>query len=204
MSVYLIIFAVILKFGAVFAAMPDPIVGGVLAITIGMVSAVGLSTLQHVDMNSPRNLFIVGFSFLMGLSLPEYLAANPDIIQTGLPTLDQILTVLLRTSMFLGGLIGFILDNTIPGTPDERGLKRMQHVSSSCTSDDDGMNEEMKAEVTRLVNGCYNMPFGMSYIRKWTWTKYIPFSPTFLGFNLTCKRKYKFWKRLSNAAETQV
>lgn len=35
MSVYLIIFAVILKFGAVFAAMPDPIVGGVLAITIG-------------------------------------------------------------------------------------------------------------------------------------------------------------------------
>ena len=35
MSVYLIIFGVILKLGAVFAAMPEPIIGGVIAITIG-------------------------------------------------------------------------------------------------------------------------------------------------------------------------
>jgi len=28
---------------------------------------------------------------------------------------DQILTVLLSTSMFVGGLIGFVLDNTLPG-----------------------------------------------------------------------------------------
>ena len=29
--------------------------------------------------------------------------------------MDQILVVLLKTSMFVGGLAGFILDNTIPG-----------------------------------------------------------------------------------------
>ena len=29
--------------------------------------------------------------------------------------MDQILTVLLSTSMFVGGLIGFVLDNTLPG-----------------------------------------------------------------------------------------
>lgn len=34
---------------------------------------------------------------------------------TGVPELDQILTVLLTTEMFVGGLIAFILDNTIPG-----------------------------------------------------------------------------------------
>ena len=34
---------------------------------------------------------------------------------TGVQELDQILTVLLRTSMFVGGTVGFILDNTIPG-----------------------------------------------------------------------------------------
>jgi hypothetical protein len=28
---------------------------------------------------------------------------------------DQLLTVLLGTSMFVGGLVGFILDNTVPG-----------------------------------------------------------------------------------------
>jgi len=28
---------------------------------------------------------------------------------------DQIFTVLLSTSMFVGGVVGFILDNTVPG-----------------------------------------------------------------------------------------
>ena len=34
---------------------------------------------------------------------------------SGSEIVDQILTVLLSTSMFVGGLVGFILDNTIPG-----------------------------------------------------------------------------------------
>jgi hypothetical protein len=36
-------------------------------------------------------------------------------IQTGSSMLDQIITVLLSTSMFVALLLGFILDNTIPG-----------------------------------------------------------------------------------------
>ena len=27
----------------------------------------------------------------------------------------------------------------------------------------------------------YDLPFGMSQIRKWKWTRYLPFSPTFKG-----------------------
>ena len=34
----------------------------------------------------------------------------------GSDIVDQILTVLLGTSMFVGGFVGFVLDNTIPGT----------------------------------------------------------------------------------------
>lgn len=34
----------------------------------------------------------------------------------GVDELDQVLQVLLTTSMFVGGFFGFILDNTIPGT----------------------------------------------------------------------------------------
>jgi len=26
----------------------------------------------------------------------------------------------------------------------------------------------------------YDLPFGMKYIRKWKWARYIPFSPTFV------------------------
>lgn len=33
----------------------------------------------------------------------------------GVVELDQMLQVLLTTSMFVGGFFGFILDNTIPG-----------------------------------------------------------------------------------------
>ena len=36
-------------------------------------------------------------------------------VYKGSDEIDQILMVLLSTSMFVGGLAGFILDNTIPG-----------------------------------------------------------------------------------------
>lgn len=49
---------------------------------------VGISNLQFTDMNSTRNLFIVGFALYMGLSVPQYFssfdAANGHgVIQTG-------------------------------------------------------------------------------------------------------------------------
>lgn len=40
---------------------------------------------------------------------------NSDVIKTGSEFLDQLITILLSTSMFVAGFIGFILDNTVPG-----------------------------------------------------------------------------------------
>jgi len=37
------------------------------------------------------------------------------MILTGSEVVDQIFSVLLSTHMFIGGLTGFILDNTVPG-----------------------------------------------------------------------------------------
>ncbi|KFP08219.1 Solute carrier family 23 member 1, partial [Calypte anna] len=110
------------KFTALFASLPDPILGGMFCTLFGMITAVGLSNLQFVDMNSSRNLFVLGFAMFFGLTLPSYLDSHPKAINTGVPELDQILTVLLTTEMFVGGTIAFILDNTIPGTQEERGL----------------------------------------------------------------------------------
>lgn len=48
-----------------------------------MITAVGLSNLQLVDLNSSRNLFVLGFSMFFGLTLPAYLDAHPKSISTG-------------------------------------------------------------------------------------------------------------------------
>ncbi len=59
-------------------------VKGVYGCTIsGMIVAVGLSNLQYVDLNSSRNLFIIGFSFLVGMCIPQWMMANPTAIKTG-------------------------------------------------------------------------------------------------------------------------
>ena len=47
--------------------------------------------------------------------MPQWVRENAEAFNTGSEILDQILLVLLETSMFVAGLIGFILDNTIPG-----------------------------------------------------------------------------------------
>ena len=47
--------------------------------------------------------------------LPKWISANPGAINTGAEIFDQILKVLLETSMFVSGMLGFVLDNTIPG-----------------------------------------------------------------------------------------
>jgi len=51
----------------------------------------------------------------MGLTVPQWMKANAGVIKTGSIELDQILTVLLQTSMLIGGLLAFFFDNTIPG-----------------------------------------------------------------------------------------
>ena len=43
-------------------------------------------------------------------------------------TIDTILVTLGSTGMAVGAFIALLLDNTIPGTPEERGL---QHMKSS-------------------------------------------------------------------------
>ena len=63
----MIIIGMLNKVGALFSTIPTPIVGGVLCIMFGMITAVGLSNLQFVDLNSTRNLFVIGFSLFFAL-----------------------------------------------------------------------------------------------------------------------------------------
>jgi hypothetical protein len=44
-----------------------------------------------------------------------YIVKNEFHVFLGSDDLDQVLRVLLGTAMFVGGVLGFILDNTVPG-----------------------------------------------------------------------------------------
>ncbi|WAQ95015.1 S23A1-like protein [Mya arenaria] len=157
------------KFGALFATIPAPVIGGMFMVTFGMVTAVGITNLQYVDLNSSRNIFILGLSLFFGLSAPFWVANNPTAINTGSTVADQIFSVLLSTSMFVGGFIGFVLDNTIPGTPKERGLLDWRKLSS-------GTAESQNARMH-----IYDLPLIQTYLDNISWLKYVPFCPNFMN-----------------------
>ncbi|XP_029771689.1 solute carrier family 23 member 2 isoform X3 [Suricata suricatta] len=167
------------KFSALFASLPDPVLGALFCTLFGMITAVGLSNLQFIDLNSSRNLFVLGFSIFFGLVLPSYLRQNPLV--TGITGIDQVLNVLLTTAMFVGGCVAFILDNTIPGTPEERGIRKWKKGVGKGSKSLDGMES-------------YDLPFGMNIIKKYRCFSYLPISPTFAGYT---------WKGLGKSATSR-
>ncbi|XP_063962326.1 solute carrier family 23 member 1-like [Lytechinus pictus] len=196
MCIFLVGFGIFLKIGAAISTIPEPVIGGIVAILLGLVLSAGMSNLQFVDMNSPRNLFIVGFSITLGICLSDYLAKYPDAIQTGSATADQIISVLLGTSVFVTSVTCFFFDNTIRGTPAERGMGAMIQAGGD-DDDDDIDDDELKKEVSRLVREGYDFPYGMSLIRACKYTSKIPFCPTYTPTECSCIPKFRFWKRKS-------
>ncbi|MFT7624392.1 MAG: xanthine/uracil permease [Myxococcota bacterium] len=126
-AISLIILGIFGKFSAFFATLPQPVVGGLFCTLFGMIASVGLSNLQFVDLNSGRNLFIIGFALFMGLSLPVYFNENPPPQAEGfwLGVVD-VIWALGKSGMSVGAVIAFTLDNTVPGTDAERGLVAWQ------------------------------------------------------------------------------
>jgi nucleobase transporter 1/2 len=108
------------KFGALFTTIPQPIVGGMYCAMFGMITAVGLSSLQFVNLNSTRNLFVLGLAFFMGLSTPQYFSASPVAFEPA--WLASVVNTLGQTGMAVGAFVALVLDNTVPGTDEERGL----------------------------------------------------------------------------------
>uniref|UniRef100_A0A3P8X4Y8 Si:dkey-106n21.1 n=1 Tax=Cynoglossus semilaevis TaxID=244447 RepID=A0A3P8X4Y8_CYNSE len=165
-GILMIVLGIFGKFGAVFITIPDPVIGGMFLVMFGMIAAVGISNLQYVDLNSSRNLLILGFSTFSGLVLPTWFHSNPGIIDTGQIELDQVIVVLFTTHMFIGGFFGFVLDNTIPGTAKERGINKwkvMGHEDSKSTCD----------------QSCYDIPFCNALLQRFKCFQYLPFLPSY-------------------------
>lgn len=173
----MILQGVISKFGAVFIIIPEPIVGGIFCVMFGMICAFGLSALQYVNLNSSRNLFILGLSMFFPLVLSKWLIKYPDTIQTGNSVADSVFTVLLSTTILVGGALGCLLDNIIPGNAKDRGLEAWAKEMELPDRATDKKTDEV-SDVEYTWN-TFDLPFGMSLLRRWKWTSYIPFLPTY-------------------------
>ncbi|KAJ1064983.1 hypothetical protein K5549_005792 [Capra hircus] len=110
------------RLAQLLTTIPLPMLGGMLGVTQAMVLSSGFSSFHLADIDSGRNVFIVGFSIFTALLLPRWFREAPVLLSTGWSPLDVLLRSLLTEPIFLAGLLGFLLENTISGTRLERGL----------------------------------------------------------------------------------
>ncbi|KAK5783089.1 nucleobase-ascorbate transporter 11 [Gossypium arboreum] len=140
-ALFLILFSVVGKVGAILASIPLSLAAAILCFMWALVVAVGLSTLQYTQTASFRNITIVGVSLFLGLSIPAYFqqyqpesilmlpsyfvpyaAASDGPVHTINEQLDFSINALLSMSMVVTFLVAFVLDNTVPGSREERGV----------------------------------------------------------------------------------
>uniref|UniRef100_H3B854 Solute carrier family 23 member 3 n=2 Tax=Latimeria chalumnae TaxID=7897 RepID=H3B854_LATCH len=105
-----------------FTLIPLAVHGGILTVTYAVATATGISYFQYTDIDSGRNIFIVGFTMFMALLVPKWFTRNPEYIATGWLSLNLLVLSLLTIPVFIGGILAFLLENTVPGTLAERGL----------------------------------------------------------------------------------
>ncbi|KAL8501220.1 hypothetical protein ACS0TY_020682 [Phlomoides rotata] len=170
----MIILSLIGKVGGFIASLPEVMVAALLCFMWAMLTALGLSNLRYSEAGSSRNIIIVGLSLFFSLSVPAYfqqygvspnsnssvpnyfqpyIVASHGPIHTRFGGLNFILNTLLSLHMVVAFLVAVILDNTVPGSKQERGV----YVWS----------EPEAARREPAVSKDYELPFRVSRIFRW-------------------------------------
>ncbi|KAJ4824747.1 Nucleobase-ascorbate transporter 12 [Turnera subulata] len=139
----LILLSLIGKVGGFIASIPDVMVAALLCFMWAMLTALGLSNLRYSEAGSSRNIIIVGLSLFFSLSVPSYfqqygispntnssvpsyfqpyIVASHGPIHSKYGGLNYFLNTLLSLNMVIAFLVAVILDNTVPGSQQERGV----------------------------------------------------------------------------------
>ena len=130
----MIIVSLIAKVGALFATMPGAMTSGIYCALFGLIVAVGLSNLQYVDLNSPRNQFIIGFALFNCLSVAGpggYFNSLGNENPFGDTNAAAAALAIFKSPMIIAFLSAFVLDNIVPGTNEERGMHVWERVQVS-------------------------------------------------------------------------
>ncbi|GJN34209.1 hypothetical protein PR202_gb22853 [Eleusine coracana subsp. coracana] len=152
---FMIFFSMLGKFGALFASIPFTIFAAVYCVMFGIVAAVGLSFMQFTNMNSMRNLFIIGVSLFLGLSIPEYFSRYSTSSQQG-PAhtkagwFNDYINTVFSSPPTVALFVAVILDNTLD-VRDAARDRGMPWWSRFRTFRGDSRNEEF-----------YTLPFNLN------------------------------------------
>ncbi|KAK7262203.1 hypothetical protein RJT34_29766 [Clitoria ternatea] len=140
---FLIVLSLVGKVGGFIASIPEVMVAGLLCFMWAMLTALGLSNLRYSEAGSSRNVIIVGLSLFFSLSIPAYFQQygispnsnlsvpsyfQPYIVASHGPFhskyggLNYVLNTLFSLHMVIAFLVAVILDNTVPGSKQERGV----------------------------------------------------------------------------------
>ncbi|KVH88063.1 Xanthine/uracil/vitamin C permease [Cynara cardunculus var. scolymus] len=120
-AAFMIFFSVFGKFGAVFASIPLPIAAALYCICFGCVC---LGHLQFCNLNSFRTKFILGLSFSLGLSLPQFfrehwVGFDHGPVHTHARWFDNMVSVVLMSHASVAVMIAMVLDCTLCKGNDE-------------------------------------------------------------------------------------
>ncbi|KAF3617835.1 Nucleobase-ascorbate transporter 8 [Capsicum annuum] len=131
-AAFMIFFSILGKFGAVFASIPAPIVGALYCLFFAYVGAGGIGFLQFCNLNSFRTKFILGFSFFLGLSIPQYFneytaVAGYGPVHTHARWFNDMVNVPFQSKAFVAGILAFFLDNTMHKKDGQTRKDRGKH-----------------------------------------------------------------------------
>lgn len=156
-ALIMILVSVVGKIGALFASIPQALVAGVFTVMFSIIAGVGFSNLQGVNLQSHRNILILGFGLYCGLSVPAYFesytAANGHgPVDTGSGTFNDIANAIFSTPAAVSLMACLLLDLTIPMLEGERGRQAWQVQQHG------GRNWWQDPEMEKL----YGWPFGLT------------------------------------------
>ncbi|XP_068312325.1 nucleobase-ascorbate transporter 3-like [Pyrus communis] len=153
-TAFMFFFAIFGKFGAFFASIPLPIFAAMYCVLFGIVAAVGLTFMQFANNNSLRNIYVLGLSLFLGISIPQYFVSNTTPngvgpVKTDGVWFDDILNTIFSSSPTVAMIVGTLLDNTLDAkhSASDRGLAWWKPFQSR---KGDARNEEFYSLPVRI------------------------------------------------------
>jgi len=138
-GVAMMVVSIVAKFGVLLATMPQAMASGLYCVVFGMIVAVGLSNLKHVDLNNQRNLFIIGFSIFNSMSVagPGGYFSTLDSNPFGTGNGSAIALSIFSSPMIIAFICSMFLDSTSGGaTREQRGLTVWEKASKADINND--------------------------------------------------------------------
>ncbi|RZC71922.1 hypothetical protein C5167_035095 [Papaver somniferum] len=115
-TIFMIFFSIFGKFGAFFASIPFPIFAAIHCVLFGHISAAGISYIQFTNNNSQRNLYTIGLSLFLGISIPQYFndaTNNRGRVNTAGLWFNNIFNTIFSSGPTVVTAFGTVLDNTL-------------------------------------------------------------------------------------------